>query len=65
MVGRYLSARTGIGPIRVGRREVQDKHRVTNEDLIAALSILQRDIRNLRAEVRAARQDSPRREGDQ
>lgn len=57
MTGRYMSAKTGIGPIRIGGRGGREKHRVTNEDLIAALTILQRDIRNMRAEVAAMRRE--------
>ena len=65
MTARYLSAKTGINaaPVENGSGSVKkqlsnDKKRVTNEDLIAALAILQREVRSLRSEVISLRRDN-------
>jgi len=50
MTGRYLSSGIGIAQNRRGPH-ASSANRVTNEDLLAALVILQSDLRNLRAEV--------------
>lgn len=68
MVGTYTSERLGIKPIgaRAGTR--QDQNQVSNEDLMAAMAILQADLRRLRDEVsrlRAGPQAKPADSDDQ
>ncbi len=55
MTGRYMTAKTGIQTSRVRRRNALEKCHITNEDLMAALAVLQRDVRNLRSEISALR----------
>lgn len=57
MTRRYISVKSGIGPNRVVQRTNSDKQCLTNDDLFAALTILQRDVRNLRSDL-ATLQDS-------
>lgn len=51
MTGRYIRKKSGMGPVGISRRAVRDKHSLTNDDLMAALVILQRDVRRLRSEI--------------
>jgi glycosyltransferase involved in cell wall biosynthesis len=51
MTGRYVSTKTGFGPFNIRSRPSLDKPGVTNEDLFAAMIIMQRDIRDLRSEI--------------
>lgn len=47
MSAHYLREKTNLGPFRRGRNTIL----VTNEDLFAAMTILQRDVRDLRADL--------------
>lgn len=57
MTGRYMREKAGIGPVDTPSRAVQNRHRLTNDDIMAALVILQRDIRGLRSDLGALRDE--------
>jgi glycosyltransferase involved in cell wall biosynthesis len=58
MTGRYMYDKTGIDAFDGRTRSPQEKKRVTNEDLFAALIIMQRDIRKLQIEVENLRENA-------